>query len=188
MVSQEGGSGLREPGSQVLFFPPLCSFMSNTNPSTDALTPFEGGSHAMCFRMEERAGGRHRLSTCLYICHTVAVLRQESLFQLAFLLTYVYASKRQPNALSSSAITGRPACCSTTLFWWFWYKSVVKGEVPSKINSTEKEWEAWKWTRNRTNKTNPAIGVFHCKTGGETTHHESHLIDAVIYCLSDDNS
>lgn len=38
----------------------------------------------MCFNMGERAGGRHRLSTCFYIRHTVAVLRLESLLQLAF--------------------------------------------------------------------------------------------------------
>lgn len=96
-VRREGGvRGGQDP--KCCFFPQLCSFMDNTNPSADALMAFGGrgggrrsaAGHAMLFSVLERAGGRHSLSTRFYIRHTVAVLGLQSLLQLAFLLVYVY--------------------------------------------------------------------------------------------------
>lgn len=124
-ASQPGqaGGGMWSEGARILsaaFFPTVffygrhkskrwCTYglwgggASVQLPATFLLSP---GGHATCFNVLERAGGRHSLSTRFYIHHTVALLEQQSLTQLAFLLAYVYLSfsakkqREQPAVLS----------------------------------------------------------------------------------------
>lgn len=98
----------------MLPFSPLCSFMDDTNPSADAgggvsvqlAATFLLGAdcHIMRFSVFRRDEDGHSLSTRFYICHTVAVLEQQSLLQLAFL---AYGCL--------SATRGRVTSCSITL-------------------------------------------------------------------------
>lgn len=148
-VSQEGGGGDVVWGGQhpkCCFSPYRVLFMDNTNPNADAvmahgiLEPaswgwgslLSAGSSSMCFDMVERAGDRYRLSTRLYICYTVVLLKTKSSLWFAFLQPYVYTSLGWLNALSFTARKDRAACCSITQLRWLWYKSAVKGEVSAK--------------------------------------------------------